>query len=133
MRRDPDAPITDCHMRPYSYEYVISAKVTDPVLVRASLDVVAAEIQEVLFWDGAVTTGHFVMHSRNNDRITFVLKRYGCEEDYHDCYAGSHGHNGSDRNAIAQLQGEILEAIEDCPTEVWLEDVLVEERLVLNS
>lgn len=130
--RDPDEPITDCHMRPYGYEYIVSATLADRMLVHAPLDVVIAEVQQALFWDGACTTGFFELEGRWDNRIAFRIKRHGCDDDYHDCYAGMDGHDGSNRKAIAQLQGEIRQAIEGCPTEVLLKDIFVEQRYVIN-
>lgn len=131
--RDIDTPITDCHERSYSYEYVVSAKLTDRMLVKAPLDVVAAEVQQALFWDGAVTTGYFRIEGRWDDRILFRIDRYSCDDDYHNCYAGIDGHDGSNRAAMAQLQGEIMEALDYCPNEVLLENIVVEQRFVQSS
>lgn len=89
---------------------------------------IGAAIQTEFFWDGSVLAANYNNESiklRNDGRWEVELLRDDCETDYHECYAGDQGHDGSDGAAIKQVEGELAEALKDAAIIV---DVRVETR-----
>lgn len=93
-----------------------------------SPEAISAAIQTEFFWDGSVLTAHYKNESiklRGEGRWQVELLREDCEADYHECYAGDNGHDGSDEAAIKQVEGEITEALQ---SDAIIGNVRVEER-----
>lgn len=129
-------PITDCGPwgtdvgYAYCYRYHVTCTSTLP-----KLNILAAEFQDSIFFDGAVTAGFFrVVGSEPAPGKGWlwhiVLERPDCESDFHNCYAEGHGHDGGDEGAIAQLQGELDEALQDAELPL-IENVKVVSRHVM--
>lgn len=111
----PD-PIPVDHEERYVYRYHVAF-----TTIIAALPAVAAAVQEELFWDGAVTYASFFIvakepapgPTRGLWLWHAVFERPDCEADYHTCYAEDGLQDGSDSQAIQQLQGEIDEALRE--------------------
>ena len=89
---------------------------------------ISAAIQTECFWDGSVLAGYYKEESirlREDGRWEFELLRPDCEADWHNCYAGSEGHDGSDEQATKQVEGELGEALTNA---ALIKDVRVESR-----
>lgn len=93
-----------------------------------SPEAIGAAIQTEFFWDGSVLAAYYKNESiklRGDGRWQVELLREDCEADYHECYAGDEGHDGSDEAAIRQVRGELDEAL---TTAAIISDVRVESR-----
>lgn len=127
-------PITDCHDLRYIFHYKCSAQIADANLLRSLRpELITAEIQQSLFWDGGTPVGSFTLQDVTTEgHVTFLIERDGCEEDYHNCYSKD-GHDGSDVKGIEQMQGEIDEAIQYAPHDSLLVMFRVEAREVIKD
>lgn len=107
-------PIPTDHEQRFVYRYHVTF-----TSIIAALPAAAAAVQEGMFWDGAVTAASFFLidkepapgPTRGLWLWHAVFERPDCESDYHTCYADDSMNDGSDAQAIQQLQGEIDEAL----------------------
>lgn len=129
----PD-PIATEHDDRYVYRYHVAF-----TTIIAALPAVAAAVQEAVFYDGAVTAASFFVIDKEPapgpTRGTWlwhaVFERPDCESDYHTCYSDT-GQDGSDKAAIAQLQGEIDEAL-DGASDPLIANVTVVDRTTIPA
>lgn len=88
---------------------------------------------QVTLWDpqGAASfAAHYndsSIKQREGGRWEVIFERPDCESDYHNCCAGESGHDGSDKQAIAQVEAEIEEAL-DFSAMPLISDVRIDQR-----
>lgn len=107
-------PIKVEHEEQFVYRYHVTL-----TSIIAALPAITAAVREGLFWDGAVTSGWFFVVDKEPAPGSvkglwlwhMVIERPDCESDFHTCYSRNSMNDGSDPQAIQQLQGEIDEAL----------------------
>lgn len=109
--------------------YLVKFRLHDPIL--STREMLAHELQQSLYDEGCMA-GNFMVASIDDDVAWVVIVREGCEVDYHTCYGGASGHDGSDKTAIQQVKGEVTEGLDQAPNSlVSFEEVA--DRAVYTS
>ena len=130
--RTQPLPIDDCDNRNYCYRY----HVTLLSMISDKQEIIDT-LQQDMFDHGESPAAFFFIAGKEPAHEDVrglwvwhaVFDRPDCESDFHVCYMDE-GHVGHDKAAIAQLQGEIDEAM---PLNSRIRNVKVIDRAVLHA